>query len=311
MFTINDSVYRRDYLKIFTGYGNKQYAARRIAPPINVNGKWGKRPTITSDHMRVLSAKTDGRSQSMEVASGMSWSDYTCVQWDYHAKVYPSDEQQFGGEASATAFAMRVCAEAQLIDEEYVLATAMKTSGNFSGLTTSAYVTPTTAWSLASSDPVGDVATWAAIVASNGSRLPNAMAVTQDTHLVAAKIARESLSNGGYMGMPTEQQMAMFFGVDEYIVLTPQYVSTVEGQTNALAGIWGTKSVWLYYRSLSTSPEESMMEPCFARTIVDTLNTSNDREDIKDPLSKKYLVHSSYVNTPWTYACALWAHDVI
>jgi len=311
MFTLNESLYRRDFLKVFTGYGNRQYAARRIAPPLAVNGKFGKRPALNSNHMRVLSAKTDGRSESMEVQAGMSWVDYTCIQWDYHSKVYPADEQSLGGEAAATALAMRICAEAQAIDAEYALASMMKTSGSFSGLTTSAYVSPTTAWSLASADPVADVGTWGAIVASNGSRLPNAMAVTQDVHLHAAKIARESLSNGGYLGMPTEAQMAMFFGVEEYIILTPQYVSSVEGQTNTLAGIWGTKNVWLFYRTPSSALEMSMMEPCFGRTIIDTLNTSNDREELKDPIAKKYLVHASFVNTPWDYKCALWAHDVI
>ena len=311
MFTINEATYRRDYLRVFTGYGNRQYAARRLCPVVNVAGKFGKRPSISSNHMRVLGAKTDGRSESMEVQAGMSWTDYTCVQWDYHSKVYPSDEQQFGGEAPATALAMRICAEAQLIDEEYVLASAMKTSTNFSTLTTSAYVSPTTAWSLASADPVADVQAWKAIAAGNGTRVPNVMAVTQDVHLALVKIARESLSNGSYMGMPADAQMALFFGVDEYIVLSAQYVSTVEGQTNALSGIWGTKNVWLLYRSAMTAPEEAMMEPCFGRTIVDTLNTFNDREELKDPLSKKYLVHSSYVNTPWAYACGLWAHDVI
>ena len=54
-----------------------------------------------------------------------------------------------------------------------------------------------------------------------------------------------------------------------------------------------------------------LFRPPVDRTIVDTLNTFNDREELKDPLSKKYLVHSSYVNTPWAYACGLWAHDVI
>lgn len=311
MFTINESLYRRDYLAFFTGYGNKQYAARRIMPPLMVRGKFGKRPALNSNHMRVLSAKTDGRAESMEVQAGMSWVDYTCIQWDYHHKVYPGDEQQLGSEAVATQLAMRVCAEAQAIDEEYVLAGLMKTSTNFSTLTTSAYVSPTTAWDLPSADPVANVATWSAIVASNGSRMPNAMAVTQDVHQQAAKIARESLSNGGYMGMPTEAQMAMFFGMDEYIVLTPQYVSTVEGQTNALSNIWGTENVWLFYRTPNAALDISMMEPCFGRTIVDTLNTANDREDLKDPLAKKFIVHSSYVSTPWDYKCALWAHDVI
>jgi len=311
MFTINEAVYRRDFLKIWAGYGNKQYAARRIMPPVQVFGKYGKRPSINANHMRVLSAKTDGRSESMEVNAGMSWTNYTCVQWDYHQRVYSEDERQMGGEAAATAFAMRSCKEAQLIDEEYALATALKTSGNFSGLTTSAYVSPTTAWSLASSDPVGDVAGWSAIVRGNGSRLPNVMAVTVDVHLQAAKIARESLSNGGYMGMPTEAQMALYFGMEDYIILTPQYVSSVEGQTNTLGDIWGTKNVWLFYRSTVAAVDESMMDPCFGRTIEDTADTFNDREDSKDPVSKKYILHSCFDSTPWAYACGLWAHDVI
>lgn len=307
-FQIVNAVYTKDLLKVFTGYGNEAYAARRLMPVAQVQDKTGKRPAFTSDLMRLIDARTDGMAPSSEVDSGLSWTAYACIQRDYHSKMYPWLERQLGGEMPAATYAMQACKEAQLIAEEYSLAAAMKTSGNFS---VSNYVSPTTGWHLSSADPGGDVAAWKAVVSGNCGRIPDVMAVSEDVALRCQVIARDSLYPTGYAGLPTDAQMASFFGVKEFITMSARYVSTIKGQTNTLTGIWGTGNVWLLYRGSSPSGLTMPLEPSFGRTIECVPDTFNDREEIKDPACKKYLVHSTYDGTPWSYSAALWAHNVL
>lgn len=295
---IDDLTIRKYAPEIMTGYGNDDYAARKILPPIKVNSRLSQIAAFTADHLRVTESINDGISPAIEVDDGMSYTNLDLVFRARKKTLTQRQIEEFPNAVSAVKYAYGLVTEAFQVEEEYNLATAMTTSGNY---TLSNRDTPTNKWNDSTGDPVADFNTARAVVKGNCGKDPNCLAVSWKTHLTLADFARASLGGNASYRMPTDSDLAAFYGFQKYIVLTAVYNNTVEGQTADLDGIWGDDNAFIFYTPRSPKSQE----PAFGYTVFIGSLLNQNQEKSNDPQPKtKFIGSMEYQSKALSYAAA-------
>lgn len=302
---ISDLLVREYAPEIMTGFGNKSFAARKILPPIKVQSIETQIATFTSDHMRLLETLNSGIDPAVEVNDGFA---YVSLDTKFRAAKKTLTQRQideFPNAIKAVKYAYGLVTEALQIKEEYALAAAMITSGNY---TVSNYGTPTTKFNVSGGDPVGFFNDARVIVDGNCGEDPNCIAVSWKLNLTLADIARDSLGGNTRYGTPTENDLANYYGFDEYIVLKSKYNTTVEGQTNTLGNIWGDDNFFMFYKP--RSPQAN--EPAFGYTVFVKNLINQLKETGNDPQPwTKFIGNMDYQSKVLSYAAAYWGYTCL
>ena len=303
--TTSDLLVRRYAPQIITGFGNKNFAARQILPPVKVNTRKSQIAEFTSDHLREQNFENDGVTEATEVNDGMS---YTNLDPKFYAGAKTLNQDQLDewpNGIAAVQYAFGIVTQAMQIQEERALSAAMVTSGNY---TLSNYDTPGTKWDTSGGDPVADFNSARAIVMGNVGVDPNVLAVSWKTHLVLADFARDSLGGNASYRQPTTSDLAAYYGFQDYIVLNQIYNSAIEGQTNVLAKIWGDDNAFLFFRP----DRPNAMEPSFGYTVF-IKNEMNQKRIVKeDPQHlERFLVNGYYQSKVLSYGAAFWWYTTL
>lgn len=302
---INDLLVREYAPQILTGYGNDDYSARKILPPIKVKSRETQIAAFTADHLRLVESLNGGTTPAAEVNDGMS---YTSLDTKFHALKRTLTQRQieeFPSAVSAVQYAYGIITQALQVEEDYNLYTAMVNSSNY---TASNRATPSTKWNVSGGDPVSDFNTARAVVKGNCGKDPNCLAVSWKTHLTLADYARDSLGGNASYRMPTESDLAAFYGFQKYIVLGASYNNTVAGQTDDLTDIWGDDNAFLFYSPSSPSA----MEPAFGYTVFVGNAMSQLTEKGNDPQPwTKFIANMEYQSKALSYGAAYWWYTVL
>lgn len=306
MLNYNDVERNAELASVQFGYMPGGFYARELLPVIEVTKPSGKYAKFDAAHMRHIKSASEGSAAAPQVDIGLSWANYHCEEHPRSAFVPDLISREIGNAAALPV--MQMIQVSLLIEEERALAAAMNTTGNF---TNSNYVTPTTLWDAAGADPFagayGVKAGLTYLYGVNGNRRKDVvMFVTPDVDLVLSDFARASIGNSGY-DLPDEAAMARYFRVREYVVLDSAYNSAVPGQTDSLAGCWGTKQCWL----VNVPTERNLLVPSFGKTILDTAGSTVDQEVLKDPKGDKLIARNSYDQETISYNLAYWIKDCI
>jgi len=302
--TLNDAQIRQLVLPAFTGYSNDDYIARKVLPVINVNQSSGQVAAFTADSLRLIDSSNDGNSQAAEVNAGLGWVNFDTI--DHFKSYFVSDRlaRNFSAPVEAGQAAMQFVAESLLVEEERALGLAMA-DGNFAAGHKADIVATSTAWDAAGADPAADINTGLAAVRTATGKYPNTLIATPDVHLILQDFVRDAHSLAKYGGLPTNEQMAAFYGVKTYLVASAIYDSSIEGQTASLANAWGTENCWMIY-----IPENaSAFEPAFGYTI--NANAAVDTEILKNPPGVNYLVHADYQSKILSYSAGYICYNVL
>lgn len=304
---INDLAFNKTVFPAYTGYSDDQFMARVILPEVRVKTLESKIAVFTSDHKRLIPSETRGNAKAAQVDVGMSWTDLEATEHFKGLRLSAQQIDQFPSVISAAQFAMEAVKESHLIEEEYALADDMVDDGtNFSD---SNRDTPGTAWNASGADIVNDINTAKAQIKTNVGVAPTDMMVTYDTYLTIADYARASLGGNADYGMPSNEQLAKYFGVRRFHIATVSYVSSVEGQTNDLDDIWGTQNCWLWYRP----PTPKALKPAFGYTVlVNGKPYTYAEQDVeKNPPGVNYLVHATYQSKVLSYKAGYYWYDCL
>ena len=303
--TISDLLVRTYAPSIMTGFGNKNYSARKILPPIKVTSKETQIATFTSDHMRLVESINSGIDPAAEVNDGMSFVELDTKFRALKKTLTQKQMNEFPNAVKAVKYAYGLVTEAFQIEEDLALATAMITSSNY---TVSNYDTPSTKFDVSGGDPVGFFNSARVIVDGNCGEDPNCIAVCWKLHLTLADIARDSLGGNSSYRLPTNNELAAYYGFEEYHVLKAKYNTTVEGQTNTLGNIWGDDNFFMYYKP--RSPQAN--EPSFGYTVfIDSL-INQLRETGNDPQPwTKFIGNMDYQSKVLSYGAAYWGYTCL
>lgn len=307
--TINDLLIREYAPQIVTGFGNTDYAARKILPPIRVASRQTKIAAFTADRLRLVSFANDGRTPATEVNRGISFTNLDPQFYAGGVTMTAEELAAYPSGVNAVQDAYGDITEAMQIEEEYALAAALTTTGNY---TLSNYGTPTTKWDAVGGDPLNGAGSSINLakktVRGNCGKAPNCIAVSYNAHLVLSDFARESLGGLSNYGMPTNQDLARFYGFEQYIVLGAIYNSAVEGQTSVLASLWGDENVFVFYNP--TNPRAK--EPAFGYTVfIDNEMSMGKKEDTDPQPITRFIVGMSYQSKVLSYAAGYYIYNTL
>jgi len=299
--TVNDAQLRKLVLPAFTGYSNPNYIARQILPVINVKEAHGQVAVFSADVLRLIDSVVGERGKAAEVNAGIGFENYDCAEHFKGYFVSRQLERQFDTPISAAQHAAISVKESLLIEEERNLGLSLV----YTAFGATERATPGTKWNVAGGDPVGDINVGIARVRTLTGRNPNKMVVTPDVDLVLRDYVRASHSLAVYSGLPTDADMAKFFGVAIYLVADASYNSAIEGQTAVLANAFGTEMCWLMF-----VPENpNTMAPAFGYTIA--LETLIETEVLKNPKGTNYLYTDSYQSKVLSYTAGYCLYNTL
>ena len=303
--TVTDLIIRKYAPEILTGYGNQDYATRKILPPITVKSKESKIATFSADHMRLIESVNSGLDPASEVNDGITYVNLDTVFRALGKTLTQAQLDEFPNAISAVKYAYGLITTALQIEEEYNLATAMTTSGNY---TVGNRDTPGTKWNVSGGDPEADFDAARAVVKGNCTKDPNCLAVSWKTFLTLASFARGSLGGNANYRTATPNDVAAFFGFDEVIVLGADYNSAIEGQTTAFTAIWGTDNAFLFYKPRNPKA----MEPAFGYTVFVGKSMKQAKKVLVDPQpATKFIASMDYQSKTLSYAAVYQFHTCL
>lgn len=309
MLTLDDIKRNAVLAPIQWGYSPAGFFARKILPVVEVNKPTGKYLKFDGKHLRYIKSPSEGGTKAPQVDIGASLTNYECQDHPRSAFIEDKLSREMGSDIGQLLPIMQMTQESILVEEERDLASALNTTGNFAY---SNYATPATLWDAAGADPWAGATTSVKaalthLYAYNGNRAQDViMCVTPDVDLVLSDFARASIGNSGY-DMPSNEVMARYFKVREYIVLSSVYNSAVRGQTDSLASCFGTKQCWL----LNVPAETGLLVPSFGKTIVDTSGSYVDQIVSKNPRGDELVLQNSYDQETIDFHLAYWIKDCI
>lgn len=232
------------------GYRNDEYIGLRILPiiPVGLRSdsfvKWDKR--------NLLNAPSDllsERANANEITVGASTGNYSLK--DYGLKRHVDNETLKNSDDPFKDFLDNVETINEMISlkREIRIAAIVTATANYSGNTSSLAGSEWNATSSAGiytgGAPVNNIRTAWASTWSGYGRTKKVMASDLETFNVLSNHAQiRGLFGLNDSGLATQQQIARYFGADEYLVTEARYDSANIGQTASYSRIWG-KFFWM------------------------------------------------------------------
>ena len=307
MITLNDVQLNSIIADIQWGYSPAGFFARRILPVVQVTRPTGKYVKFDASHLRYIKSPSEGNTKAPQVDFGASVANFQCELHERDGWIPDFLSREMGDDIVVPISQMTQ--DSLLVEEERDLSTALNTTANFAYTN---YLTPATLWDAAGADPWAGATTsikagLTFLYAYNGNRRKDIiMAVTPDVDLVLADFARASIGNSGY-DLPVEEVMARYCRVREYIVLDSSYNSAIMGQTDSLAGCFGTKQCWM----INVPADQNILTPSFGKTIVDTAGSKVRNVKVENPLGNSIILSNSYDQETIDFHQIYWIKDCI
>lgn len=244
-------------------YTNETYIADRILPTLRVSKETGKYYIYDKSNLRVDQTDRAAGSPSNEVGYSLSLSGvFTCS--DHALKGFVADEVQDQAEAALNPLVdeTEIITEKMMLDREVKAAALLLSTSNISQNTT---LSGTSQWSdYSNSDPIGDIRTARTTIHAATFKKPNKMVIGKQVFDILVDhpqiIERVKYSQ---LGILTLDLLARLFQVDEVIVGEAGKNTANEGQTDALAYVWGKDALLAY-----VAPTVALKQVTFGYTFT-------------------------------------------
>lgn len=227
-------------------YTNDTFIADLIAPMIKTSKQTGKYFIYDKSNLRIDSTTRAAGSGANEVDIGVAPTGvFACD--DHALKGFVAQEIQDQADAPLNPLIdeTEAITEKLMLDRENKLAVLLQ---NTSNLTQNVTLSGTTQWSdYTNSDPIGDIRTARSTIHQNTFKKPNT--------IVMSKLVIDMLSEHpqiidrikySQLGVTTEELLAKIFKVDKILVGEAGSNTAKEGQTDALAYVWGKGVIVAY-----------------------------------------------------------------
>jgi len=227
------------------------FIAEKIFPVIQVEKKTGKYWAYNKDNLRIPSSTLrTGRSKTAEATYGKSLSDFGPLAEhalkDFITKdEYDMTDAPLAVEADTVAFLN----EQMDISNEADLATILSDTAIITNSTT---LSGTSQWTdRANSTPFEDIKTRIVTQRANSIKGPNAMFMSWETYFTGLMdhpdlLDRVKWSNLGIVNEELLLRLFAPYGITKVFIGKVMKNTAVEGQTDALASVWG-KHFWTAY----------------------------------------------------------------
>lgn len=227
-------------------YTNDSFIADMIFPAFKVSKQTGKYYIYDKANLRVDSTYRAGGSGANEVDIGVApTGTFSCD--DHALKSFVIDEVQDQADAALNPLIdeTEALTEKMLLDREKALAALITNTAN---VTQNVTLATTAQWSdYSNSDPVGDVRTARTTIHKNTFKKPNTLILGKEVWDMLAEhpqiIERVKYSQ---LGIITEELIARLFQVEKVLVGEAGSNTAKEGQTDALAYVWGKNAILAY-----------------------------------------------------------------
>lgn len=225
--------------EVSNGVFPEGYVADKVFPQLIVKQKTGLLGQYGMDHLRLSDDLIGGRAQARRVdpisRSSLSYSVEThALEGVVTQDDYDNVEQPYDAERDETAGTTHLI----LTNKERSMAADL-----FSTSVITNYTTPSTKYgTYASSDPISDFKTAKNAVLSNSGVSANAAVMSRkvaNTLMYHPQLKDIIGFKYNEIGNISDAQLAMVLGVESLIIADAPYNSAKEGQTAALAQIWG------------------------------------------------------------------------
>lgn len=224
-------------------YANDSFIADQIFPVLKVSTMTGKYFVYDKSNLRVDKTQRALGSPSNEVDFGVTPSgSYSCN--DHALKGFIPDQIQDQADAAINPLVdeAEYITEKLLIDRELALANLIT---NTSNVTQNVTLTGSAQWSdYTNSDPIGDVRTARTTIHQNTFKKPNTLVLGKQVFDMLVEhpqiIERIKYSQ---LGVVSLELLARVFQVDRILVGETGQNTAKEGQTDALAYVWGKNAI--------------------------------------------------------------------
>jgi len=227
-------------------YTNDTFIADLIAPMIKTSKQTGKYFIYDKSNLRIDQTTRAVGAGANEVDIGVSPTGvFACD--DHALKGFVATEIQDQADAPLNPLIdeTEAITEKLMLDRENKLATLLQ---NTSNLTQNVTLATTAQWSdYTNSDPIGDIRTARTTIHQNTFKKPNT--------IIMSKLVIDMLSEHpqiidrikySQLGVTTEELLAKIFKVDKILVGEAGSNTAKEGQTDALAYVWGKGVIVAY-----------------------------------------------------------------
>lgn len=227
-------------------YSNDTFIAGQVFPTVNVAKQTGKYYVYDKANLRIDQTLRAAGSGANEIDFGVAPTGvFSCD--DHALKGFVADEIQDQADAALNPLIdeTETITEKLLLDRELALATMMSDTAQMTQNTTLA---GTSQWSdYSNSDPIGDVRTARTTIHTNTFKKPNTLILSKTVFdmLVEHPAIIERIKYS-QIGVVSVELLARVFQVEKVIVGEAGRNTAAEGQTDALAYVWG-KHAWVAY----------------------------------------------------------------
>jgi len=251
----------KNVLPIYWGYESQRYISTMIAPNTATTKQSGYIISLGDAYLRPVNGEVASTSPASAIDDEFSTTEYNLKRYRWSYKIADEDKEEWELPVESAQLAMRALTAQSAVNREMLLSAWMTDTDNFTNKID--ITADSTSWDDASATIDEDIWEQEEAVRSAIGVRPNTMVVTADTYRYLRIWVKNYLENSGRVKMPTDKDIADFFGFDNFVVATARYISSAKGATTAYTDCWGSEGCWLLY--VKSSPKE---EPAFACTVT-------------------------------------------
>lgn len=241
-------------------YGANDFIAEKIFAPIIVKQQSGKIGYYDKEHLRIVNTVMGGRGETPRIEMGtVSDDSYYVEKHGLSGVLTEEDLVNYDKPFEAREDLMLFLLNRLLLGKEKAIADALASTAVMTAYTT---LTGTDQWSdYNNSDPISDLSTGRSTIKGSSGRVPR-FAVTSWEVIEKLRYHPAILENLGFTraraGQMTINELKTALDVQELLVGTVNYNSSVMGQTDSLAALWGKHFV-LYHKPLRPTKREQSL----------------------------------------------------
>lgn len=283
---------------VSVAYKNALYVAEQICPVIKTKQATGKYYKYGKDKFREVESLRGMGANTIEVGHELSQSDAYTIKEHALKELVPDEMVKESPKPLTPSIdATENITERLLVEKEKALAAYMKSTTNLSNNVTLSGVNQ---WNdYANSVPLTNIQTGKTAMHAKIFRNPNVLVLGQEVFDQLTEhpdiIDRIKYSQ---LGVAAETLLAKLFKIDRVIVAGAGYNSAFEGQSDAMAYIWG-KYAWLLY----VTPRPGIKQVSFAYHFQQDLRVTDKWYD-KDRKGTYVRVTDKYVRETISVDCA-------
>ena len=255
---INDKLLTNVSLGLFQA--DMDYISESVLPTLKVAQNTGKIGSYGKSHLRILNSVMGGKGMAPRIhTSALSSSSYLIESHGLEDVITKDDYRNFEAPFDAESDSVKFLMSLIWLGKEKALADSLMSTSVITNYTTLSGTNQFSDYN--NSSPLDKFKTARTTVRANSGKVPNSVVMDWKV-FETLRYHPEILENLGFTkqraGQMSASEMASAMDVQNLFVGKAVYNSSVEGQSDSLAAIWGTGILFYYAPSAPTLRDQSL-----------------------------------------------------